>query len=145
MEPININSIYCFMFSANDQTNRSWGYEIGVRTLQRRTLRQNFTYLRPCGPLVLIDDMIYNYTKSSNKHNQLILWSLLRLDTKILKEACGDPTEARKKKHVIKDRRILIVLSSYFSYFVILNSCYSLVILYSCTLYSVHLLYNCFI
>ena len=46
-------------------------------------------------PLVLIDDMIYNYTKSFNKHNQLILWSLLRLDTKILKEACGDPPEAR--------------------------------------------------
>ena len=34
------------------------------------------------------DDMIYNYTKSCNKHNLLILWSLLRLDTKILKEAC---------------------------------------------------------
>ena len=60
-----------------------WG---GVRTLRRRTLRRrtlrwrtlrlNFTYLRLCGPLVSIDDMIYNYTKSCNKHNQLILWSL---------------------------------------------------------------------
>ena len=66
--------------------------------------------------------MIYNYTKSCNKHNQLILWSLLRLDTNILKEACGDPPDSRKKKHVVKDRRILIVLSCYFSYFVILYS-----------------------
>ena len=51
--------------------------------------------------------MILNYTKSCNK---LILWSLLRLDTKIMKEACGDPPEAREKKHVIKDRKIIIVL-----------------------------------
>ena len=94
----------------------------GVRTLRRRTLRRNFSYLRVCGTLVLIDDMIYNYTKSCNKHNQLIMWSLLRLNTKILKEACGDPPEARKKKHFIKDGRILIVLSWYFSYFVILYS-----------------------
>ena len=63
--------------------------------------------------------MIYIYTKSCNKYNQLILWSLLRLDIKILKEACGDPPEARKKKHAIKDRRIITVLSCYFSYFVI--------------------------
>ena len=70
-----------------------------------------YLYRRLCGPLVLIDDMIYNYTKSCNKHNQFILWSLLRLDTKILKDACGGPPQARKKKHVIKDRKILIVLS----------------------------------
>ena len=84
-------------------------HDKGVRTLRRRTLRRNFTYLRLCGLLVLIDDMIYNYNKSCNKHNQLILWSLLRLDTKILKEVYGDPPEARKKNHVIMDR-ILIVL-----------------------------------
>ena len=66
--------------------------------------------------------MIYSYTKSCNKNNQLILWSLLRLDSKILKEACGGPPEARKRKHFIKDRRILIVLSCYFSYFVIFYS-----------------------
>ena len=76
------------------------------------TLRRNFTYLRLCAPIVLTDDMIYNYTKSCNKHNPLNLWSLFILDAiKILKEACGDPPEARKKKHVIKDRRILIVLT----------------------------------
>ena len=66
--------------------------------------------------------MIYNYTKSCEKHNQLILCSLLRLDSKFLKEACGNPPEARKKKHVIKDRRILIVLTCYFCYFVIFYS-----------------------
>ena len=82
------------------------------RTLRRRTLRRNFSYLRLCGSFVLTDDMIYNYTKSCNKHNPLILWSLLILDTiKILKEACSVPPEARKKKHVIKDRRILIALT----------------------------------
>ena len=66
--------------------------------------------------------MVYNYTKSCNEQNPLILWSLLRLDTKILKKVCGYPPEARKKKHVIKDRKILIVLSFYFSYFVIFYS-----------------------
>ena len=56
--------------------------------------------------------MIYNYTKSCNKKNPLILWSLLILDTiKNLKEACGDPPEARKKEHVIKDKIILIILT----------------------------------
>ena len=92
------------------------------RTLRRRTLRRNLTYLRLYGPLVVYDDMIYNYTKSCNNHNQLILWSLLKLDTKILKEACNEPPEARKKKHVIKNSRILIFLSCYFSYFVLLYS-----------------------
>ena len=83
---------------------------VGVWTLRRRTLRRNFTYLRLCGPFVLTDGMIYNCTKSFNKNNPLIAWSLLILDTiQILKEACGDPPEARKKKHVIKDRRIIIV------------------------------------
>ena len=98
-----------------------WGLD---STAEDSTARRNFIYLRLCGLLVLIDDMINNYTKSCNKHNQLILWSLLRvrLDTKLLKEACGDPPEARKKKHAIKDRRIPIVLSCYFSYFVILYS-----------------------
>ena len=65
--------------------------------------------------------MIYNYTKSCNKHNQLILWSLLRLYTKILKEACGDPPDSRKKKHVVKDRRILIVSSCHDNILIILS------------------------
>ena len=49
-----------------------------------------------------------------------MLWSLLRLDTKILKEARGDPSEAYEEARVIKDRRIIIVLSCFLSYFVIL-------------------------
>ena len=93
----------------------------GVRTLRRRTLRRNFTYLRLCGPFVFTDDMIYNYTKSCNKHNPLILWSLLILDIiKILKEACGDTPEARKKKHVIKDRRTIFMIFMYANYIIVL-------------------------
>ena len=74
--------------------------------------------------------MIYNYTKSCNK---LILWSFLRLNTKILKEACGDPPEARKKKHVIKDRKILnvliIVLFQLFCYVIFMIFMYAYYIL----------------
>ena len=104
-----------------DEWTGGWGPDSTVED----STAENLTYLRLYGPLVLYDDMIYNYTKSCNNHNQLILWSLLKLDTKILKEACGEPPEARKKKHVIKNRRILIVLSCHFSYFVLLYSWYS--------------------
>ena len=34
-------------------------------------------------------------------------------DEKILKEACDDPPDARKKKHTIKDRRILYAVERY--------------------------------
>ena len=34
-------------------------------------------------------------------------------DDKILKEACDDPPDARKKKHTIKDRRILYAVERY--------------------------------
>ena len=34
-------------------------------------------------------------------------------DEKILKEACDDPPEARKKKHTINDRRILYAVERY--------------------------------
>ena len=42
----------------------------------------------------------------------------IRLDIKILKEACVDLPEARKEKNFIKNRRIIIVLSCYFSYYI---------------------------
>ena len=34
-------------------------------------------------------------------------------DEKILKEPCGDPPEARKKKHAMKDRRTLYAVERY--------------------------------
>ena len=104
------------------------------RTLRRRTLRRNFTYLRLCGPLVLIDNMIYNNTKSCKKHNQLALWSLLRLDTKILKEARGDPPEEARHQRQ-EDSNCFIVLFKLFCYIIFMIFMYAYGLLYTCFIY----------
>ena len=52
-------------------------------------------------------------------HSKPTVWSFLSAmkqsstDEKLLKEACGDPPEARKKKHIIKDRRNLHAVERY--------------------------------